>query len=44
MNFENIYNALLTLFVVTTLEGWPDIMLKFVDGDSIENGPSKNAS
>ena len=24
-NFDNIYNAMLTLFIVSTLESWPDI-------------------
>jgi hypothetical protein len=26
-NFDNIQQAMLTLFIVSTLEGWPDIML-----------------
>ena len=25
-NFDNIHNALTTLFIVTTLENWPEIM------------------
>lgn len=25
-NFENIHNALITLFISTTLENWPSIM------------------
>ena len=25
-NFENIHNALITLFIATTLENWPGIM------------------
>ena len=29
---------MLTLFIVSTLEGWPDIMYLFMDGDSnVEN-------
>ena len=27
MNFDNILNALISLFVLSTLEGWPDYMM-----------------
>mmetsp|Transcript_17671 Transcript_17671/g.12722 ORF Transcript_17671/g.12722 Transcript_17671/m.12722 type:complete len:170 (-) Transcript_17671:2159-2668(-) len=30
-NFDNIGQAMLTLFIVSSLEGWPDIMLQSVD-------------
>ncbi|MFN9907392.1 MAG: ion transporter [bacterium] len=26
INFENIYQSLVSLFVLSTLEGWPDYM------------------
>ena len=35
---------MLTLFIVSTLEGWPDIMYQAVDGAGIEEGPVENAS
>jgi len=35
---------MLTLFIVSTLEGWPDIMYQAVDGQGIEIGPKKNAA
>ena len=28
---------MITLFVVSTLEGWPDIMFNFIDGDTNVN-------
>lgn len=31
MNMDNILNALVTLFVLSTLEGWPDYMYDFID-------------
>ncbi|CAD8079150.1 unnamed protein product [Paramecium primaurelia] len=40
-NFDNILNGMLTLFILSTLEGWPDIMYWFIDAD--ESGPIKNA-
>lgn len=40
-NFDNILNGMLTLFVLTTLEGWPDLMYYFIDAD--EDGPIKGA-
>lgn len=35
---------MLTLFIVSTLEGWPDIMYQAVDGNGIEVGPKQDAS
>jgi hypothetical protein len=43
-NFDSVPDAMLTLFVVSTLEGWPDIMYQAVDGKGDEIGPEKNAS
>lgn len=39
-NFDNIYNSLLTLFAVSTLDGWSAIMNVAVNSDIEENGPS----
>ena len=33
---------MITLFVIATLEGWPDIMLQAVDGNS--SGPVKDSN
>jgi len=41
-NFDNIYNAMTTLYILSTLEGWPDIMFPTLDSDYSEYGPSKN--
>lgn len=30
-NFDDVVEAMLTLYVVSSLEGWPDIMLQGVD-------------
>ena len=35
---------MLTLFVVSSLEGWPDIMYQSIDATSIERGPEKDAN
>lgn len=40
-NFDNILNGMLTLFILSTMEGWPDYMYLFIDAD--ESGPIKNA-
>jgi hypothetical protein len=37
INFDNILNGMLTLFLLSTLENWPTFMYKFVDGT--EEGP-----
>jgi len=33
-NFDNVISAMMTLFVVSSLEGWPDIMHQAVDSTS----------
>ena len=38
-NFEHIFKALETLFVLSSLEGWPKIMFQIVDGNSSDIGP-----
>ena len=33
-----------TLFIVSSLEGWPDIMIQAVDSTAINMGPKEEAS
>jgi len=35
---------MMTLFVVASLEGWPDIMIATVDAVGIDKGPEKEAN
>lgn len=39
VNFENIYQSLVSLFILSTLEGWPDYMYYIIDGGSDHTGP-----
>lgn len=41
-NFDNIINAMQTLFVVSSLEGWPDILKAALDANSEDEGPIEN--
>jgi hypothetical protein len=34
--------AMLTLFIISSLEGWPDIMYRAVDAVDHEHAPEKN--
>ena len=34
MNFDHIFNGMRTLFVLSTLEGWPNYMFNFADASS----------
>jgi hypothetical protein len=38
-NFDNVSNAFTTLYVVASLEGWPDIMYQVLDMVDIDVGP-----
>ena len=39
-NFDNILSGMVTLFVLSTLEGWPDWMYYFIDaGDDEFSAP-----
>jgi len=38
-NYDNVMNAMMTLFIVSTLEGWPDIMYSSWDATQIDEGP-----
>jgi len=43
-NFDNIGNAFVTLFVLSSLEGWPDVMATVFDAGKAEDGPSYNGN
>jgi hypothetical protein len=43
-HFDNVVGAISTLFVVSSLEGWPDIALQAVDSTEIDQGPKEEAS
>jgi hypothetical protein len=38
-NFDDIFQAMLTLFNVASLEGWPDVMLYALDATDVDHGP-----
>ena len=38
-NFDSISEAMLTLFIVASLEGWPDIMYQAIDITKKDSGP-----
>jgi len=38
-NFDDIGQAMMTLFIVSSLEGWPDIMYQAIDITMKDNGP-----
>jgi len=40
MNFNNIFNAMLSLFVLSTIEGWPTYIYNYIDAG--EQGPYRN--
>ena len=39
-NFDDILNAMMTLFVVSSLEGWPDVMYQALDIVGVDKGPA----
>ena len=43
-NFDDALKAMNVLYIVSSLEGWPDIMLQAVDSTEIERGPEVEAS
>jgi len=43
-NFDNILDGITTLFVISSLEGWPNIMFAFIDGADEDIGPNKDAN
>lgn len=43
-NFDNVPMAMTTLYVVSSLEGWPDIMFYSLDLTGPDKGPTYNVS
>ena len=43
-NFDNVPAAMMTLFVVSSFEGWPEIMYSCIDGDREGFGPVKDVT
>eukprot|EP00111_Clytia_hemisphaerica_P002564 TCONS_00007303-protein len=41
-NFDNVKNALVTLFTSSTGEGWPNVMFNAIDSTDINKGPILN--
>ncbi|KAF7259787.1 hypothetical protein EG68_03429 [Paragonimus skrjabini miyazakii] len=41
-NFDNVPNALLTLFAVSTFEGWPTLLSTSIDSNAEDHGPITN--
>ena len=42
-NMDNVVTAMLTLFIVSNNEGWPDVMYAFSDATGVETGPKPGA-
>uniref|UniRef100_A0A3P8X3I0 Voltage-dependent L-type calcium channel subunit alpha n=1 Tax=Cynoglossus semilaevis TaxID=244447 RepID=A0A3P8X3I0_CYNSE len=42
LNFDNILNGMLTLFTISTFEGWPKILYKAIDSNLEDSGPVYN--
>ena len=42
VNFNNIFNGMLTLFILSTIEGWPTYMYELIDG--YVDGPNLNSN
>ena len=41
-NFDNVAQAMLTLFVTMTFEGWPGILYVSIDSNEVDHGPVHN--
>lgn len=41
-NYDNIFNALFTLFIVATLDGWVDAMYQGIDAVGVDMQPQMN--
>ena len=42
-NFDDIGNAMVTLFTSSTGEGWPSVMFAAIDATGVEKGPIENS-
>lgn len=43
-NYDSVPRAMLSLFILSTLEGWPDLMRQTLDANGTEVGPKRDAS
>jgi len=43
-NFDDIFQGMLTLFGVASLEGWPDVMISSIDVVDVDKGPEVEAA
>jgi hypothetical protein len=43
-NYDDVVLAMESLYVVSSLEGWPDIMIQTIDLTDIERGPLRENS
>jgi hypothetical protein len=39
LNFDNYYNAMITVYVLANSDGWPDIMNAAITGSGVGVGP-----
>ncbi|TPP65881.1 CAC1B [Fasciola gigantica] len=39
-NYDNVVNAMLTLFTVTSGEGWPAVLKHSIDSTMVDRGPA----
>lgn len=42
-NFDNVMDAMISLFVVSTFEGWPDLLYVAINSNEEDRGPVYNA-
>ncbi|GMT23860.1 hypothetical protein PFISCL1PPCAC_15157, partial [Pristionchus fissidentatus] len=42
-NFDNVANAMVSLFVVSTFEGWPDLLYVAINSNDEDHGPVYNS-
>uniref|UniRef100_A0AC35U5M9 Voltage-dependent L-type calcium channel subunit alpha n=1 Tax=Rhabditophanes sp. KR3021 TaxID=114890 RepID=A0AC35U5M9_9BILA len=42
-NFDNVMDAMISLFVVSTFEGWPDLLYVAINSNEEDRGPVHNA-
>jgi hypothetical protein len=43
-NFDDVIEAYISLYVVSSLEGWPDVMIQALDSTKMDKGPSFEAN
>lgn len=41
-NYDNVVNAMIALFILSSEEGWPNLMVQAIDGTDIGEAPSTN--